>query len=646
VRRALLLLLALGCVLAVGRRLSAQSQLKQINDELVKIARTIAPSVVAIEFEPPRDRPGAYFRFDPEGRMAVKFGEDGPIVRDRPDDGPKEGGEGAFVLEGKDAERLARSYWAYVMGPAGLLPTHASGVIMSEDGLVLTSFDLRGPKDAVRMKVKLSDGRTFEGKLIGHDSRTRLAVVKIEARDLPSLALAEESPPMGSLVVSAGHAPGVGTNISLGVVSGANRVVTGGGAQPVGSSMQYAGLLQVTVPVNPSDVGGPVVDLDGHLVGVLHSSLTGRPGPPQAPLVDVPGGVRLRGGFYHGSDGLGGGAIQGVSFATPVGVIRRVYGSLKDGKAVAWGYLGIYFTVLEGQGGVVSKIIDDSPAAAAGLKKGDIIRSLAIPGQEALTLTGRPEEVAAFTQRIGWTEPGTEVTLGLIRAGRQEELKVTLGTAPERPHMDAPFFGGGDKMRFDPPKDLPRGRAWLGVVLGAAEGGVRVDGVSPLSPAERHGLQPGDVIIRIDKEKVETPEAVAESIMQHEPGDRIAIALKRGDVEVTAEVELGTQGVPALPRAVVPQRAFVGIEARNTDDGLRITRVLEDSPAGRAGLKTDDIILRAAEKEIAGMTDLKDVLRSLKPDDEITVTVRRGDKEIDVKVTLGAPPALERMRGR
>jgi S1-C subfamily serine protease len=321
-RRTLLVVLILAASAFAHRLLYGQSQLKQLNDELVQIARKLAPSVVDIEFE----------------------GVAGPRI---------------FRQEGGGERGQWRAEVQVDAGEGGTL--RGSGVIMTPDGFILTASDhLRGQGEP-RMKVTLADGRSFAGKLVGRDSRTGLAAVKIDVQGLSAVLVAEKSPPVGSLVVALGDTASVGKSMSLGVVSGTERVVGGEGPGVLGSSTQYAGLLQITNPVTPSDVGGLAADIDGRMVGMLQSSLTGR--PRLARLLEQPGapvGVQV-----FGLGAFGAPTVQGVSFATPVEVIRRVFDTLRRGEKVQWGYLGVYFTIAKNEGLRVSRLMPDGPAAAA-----------------------------------------------------------------------------------------------------------------------------------------------------------------------------------------------------------------------------------------------------------------------------------------
>jgi S1-C subfamily serine protease len=183
-------------------------------------------------------------------------------------------------------------------------------------------------------------------------------------------------------------------------------------------------------------------------------------------------------------------------------------------------------------------------------------------------------------------------------------------------------------------------RPWLGVQLEPGDAGPRVAAVMPMSPAQRHGLRVGDILTKVGGKDVRAAEDVTKEIEQHKPGERVSLTLQRGNEQIVAEVELGLQpGRPGAPLNVFrmpgEQRSYLGIEAKDAQDGLKITKVFEGSPADKAGLKCDDVILRVDDRDVAGLNDLRAIVRAHKPDDEITIAVKRLDRELDVKVKLG-----------
>ena len=614
-RRAIPLSLVLTLVFAVTGGLRAESRLKELNKELVEIAARVTPTVVAIEVPP---APAPKGELKPDARPDANG--------DRPFQGPWRG--------------LRRR----------IQPTiHASGVIMSADGAILTSADhFRGRTEA-KVTVTLSDGRRFPGKLLAKDLRTGLAAVKIDGNGLRAVKLAGQSPPAGSLIVACSHATGLGTTVRLGMISGTNRAVSGMGGALIGGGTRYTGLLQMTTPVSAWDLGGAVIDLDGNMVGMIHGAMTGR---ARAPRRVVRGGQGIH---VFQMEAFGDPTVQGVSFAMPVEAIARVFTTLRKGEKVQWGYLGLFFALEPGKGLWVRDVVKDGPAKAAGLQPKDVIRSLEIPGQQKLTFKGQSDDLKKFPRAIGWTAPGTVITLGITRDGRDMDLEVTLAAAPDVPERQAMVlphgefrWQPGDERMEDLLKNLRQwenrvgkhaaGPAQLGVETEPAEGGMRVAGVLEGTAAEKAGLRAGDVILRIGDAPTATVEGLRNEIQKHKPGDKVSLAIRRDDKEIVVEATLGAAEFPKLIEFRAAG-AYLGIEGEHTEDGLRIKRVLEDSPADKAGLKTGDIVLRADEKDIAGIGDLRDIIRRHKPGDEIAMSIHRNRKEIDLKVKLGRPPA-------
>ena len=608
-RRSLSVLAACALAVLATGVLTAQSTLDQLNNELVALAQKVSASVVEIEFT------GAA----PEGgRQVIQQGN---------------GAGGGMRLEIQVAPM-----------PGMMMPLRGSGIVMTSDGFILTSADhLRGGAD-VKAKVTLADGRTLDAAVVGRDARSGLAVLKVDAQNLTAIEIAEDTPPLGSLVVAMGDTAGVGKSLSLGIVSAANRSVAGLGG--LGNATQFPNLLQITNPVTPSDVGGLVADLKGRLVGVLHSSMTGR--PMVAQMMGNAGGAMVVGGDPgEGNNvrvfGLGfGGApqVSNVSFATPVGTVRTVFPVLRKGEKVAWGYLGVYYFAAQKDKGVaVARVVPDSPAAAAGIRDKDVLTSLTVPGKAAVKFTGDPRDVATLAQRVGDAGAGTEITLGIVRDGKPEDVKVKLGTAPEMAQQNEVVFEPNVR-EFEPRLDLLMRQPWLGMGLEAGKTGPRVVDVAPMSPAERHGIRKDDVIMRVGDVEVKTPEDVTKEIEKHKPGERVSLAIRRGNEDIVADVEIGLQpgrqGVAAEGiRRMLARQTWLGVEAKDTADGLVVTRVFEGSPAEKGGIKLNDVVVRVDDKDIAGLADLRDVVRGHAPDDAISIAVKRDGKELDLTVKLG-----------
>jgi serine protease Do len=363
------------------------------------------------------------------------------------------------------------------MLPGGGIPReqreHAlgSGVIVSPDGYVVTNNHVIA--HASEIEVMLPDRRTFKGKVVGADPQTDVAVIKVEATGLPAATWGDSSTlEPGDVVMAFGNPFGLNFTVTRGIVSAVGR--SGLGIE------SYEDFIQTDAAINPGNSGGALVDVRGRVVGINTAILSASSGP----------------------DGEGG--FNGVGFAIPSNVVKRVMESLiKTGK-VERGYLGVevtdlsqamaeQFKVPDVSGALVNDVTPGSPAAKAGLKAGDVVR----------TLDGkRVNSKDSLTFMVASSAPGQEVSLGILRDGQPLTLKVTLGTRPSnlavRGTGHAPSQG---TLRGITVQNLtPDLRDQLG--LPGELHGVVISGLDPSSPAAQEGLQAGDVIMDIGRKSV------------------------------------------------------------------------------------------------------------------------------------------------
>jgi serine protease Do len=347
-----------------------------------------------------------------------------------------------------------------------------SGVLVSPKGYILTNNHV--VSHATSIKVMLSDTRTFTAKIVGADPQTDIAVVKIEGKNLPTVPLGDSSTlHVGDIVMAFGNPFGLNFTVTRGAVSALNR--SEGGIESIQN------FIQTDAPINPGNSGGALVNVDGQVVGINTAILSGGGGP---------GG---EGGFI------------GIGFAIPINMAKHVMEDLiKTGK-VTRGYLGAEIQSLTGSlahafdvpdtsGALVQNVTPGGPADKAGLKNGDVIRKY--NGQ---TVTGAGQLVALVTD----TNPGTVVTLDILRAGKPLTVKVTLGERPStmgaRAGLSGPIKQGA--LQGITVQDLtPDLRQQFG--LPADTHGVLVNNLDPSSPAAQSGLKRGDVIESIDRQPV------------------------------------------------------------------------------------------------------------------------------------------------
>ena len=302
--------------------------------------------------------------------------------------------------------------------------SQGSGVIVDPDGIVLTNLHLVEDADAIN--VVLGDGTLLAGTLVGSDRETDLAVVRVEATDLPAMRL-DAAPPLrvGDVVLAIGNPFGVGQTVTQGIVSATRRRVAGGSA--------WQDFVQIDAAINPGNSGGALINPDGELVGVTTAVFRGggRGGD-----VGAPGEAS-----YGAADDAAGAPAEGIGFAIPAELLARVVPSIiADGRVVR-GWLGIgaddlpMFPALHrrvARGAVITGVLPDSPAARGGLRRQDVVTRLDGRAVEDAT------DLLLLVSSLG---PGTPIRLGIDRDGRAVELALTLDERPPptpRRHASGP----------------------------------------------------------------------------------------------------------------------------------------------------------------------------------------------------------------
>src|SRR5580692_11707339 len=269
-----------------------------------------------------------------------------------------------------------------------------SGVVVSPEGYILTNNHV--VDGATDVRVTLSDKREFKARVIGTDPKVDIAVIKIDAGDLPSIVVGDSSKiQIGDYALAVGNPFGVGKTVTMGIVSATGRTHMG--------IEEYEDFIQTDAPINPGNSGGALINDRGELIGINTAILT------------------------HGSEGN-----QGIGFAVPVNLARTVMDEiLKTGK-VTRAYLGIVpqdvtpaiakaFGVKEFTGALVGDVTANSPAQKSGLQNGDII----------LQLNGKPvTDANELRMNISMMAPGTSVNLKVLRNGASRDFTATLGELP------------------------------------------------------------------------------------------------------------------------------------------------------------------------------------------------------------------------
>ena len=404
--------------------------------------------------------------------------------------------EGLDIPEGTPLDEFFKHYFGEG-GPGGgqgeggqpsEVKSLGSGFIISADGYVLTNQHV--VKDADEIVVRLQDRRELVAKVVGSDKRSDIALLKIDANNLPVLNIgSSENLKVGSWVLAIGSPFGFDHSVTAGIVSAKGRSLP---------SDNYVPFIQTDVAINPGNSGGPLFNMDGQVVGV-NSQIYSRTG-----------------------------GSMGISFAIPIEVAMKVVAQLKTNGHVSRGWLGVQiqdvtrelaesFGMKKPQGALVSKVLPKSPAEAAGLQIGDII-----------TECNKQEIISSATlpPLVGNAKIGETATLTLIRQGQTKEVQVKIGILPEEeePVASAPEAGGKevDRLGLSVSGLTAEQREQLEVKLN----GVLVQDVKPGAALDA-GIRRGDVILRIQDQAVKDVKQFNDIVKGLPKGKSIAMLVQR-----------------------------------------------------------------------------------------------------------------------
>jgi serine protease Do len=360
-----------------------------------------------------------------------------------------------------------------------------SGFIISEDGYILTNDHV--VDDADKITVKLSDGREFSGEVRGLDPKLDLALIKIEAgEDLPVASLGEsDGIRVGEWVMAIGNPFGLEQTVTVGIVSAKGRTI---GAGP------YDDFIQTDASINPGNSGGPLFNMKGEVIGINTAIIAGG---------------------------------QGIGFAIPVNMAKQIIPQLRDDGHVTRGWLGVSVQAMNKEladsfglenthGALVSEVVKDSPAADAGLKRGDVI--LTFDGKMIKELNDLPQLVAA-------TAVDKTVKIEIYRDGKKREVKVKIGKLDE---------GKGGFVAEEKQEEGALGITIVDVTPELAaryslEGqeGVLVTRIDPGGPAAEANLRVGDLILEADGQDVDSVKSFKAILDGFREGNVLRLLIQR-----------------------------------------------------------------------------------------------------------------------
>ena len=377
--------------------------------------------------------------------------------------------------------------------PHGVQHAQGSGFLISADGLVLTNAHV--VDGAKEVTVKLSDHREYKAKVLGADKSSDIAVLKIDAHDLPAVTLGDSDKlGVGDYVLAIGEPFGLEETATAGIVSAKGRSLPGDG---------YVPFIQTDAAVNPGNSGGPLFDAGGSVVGINSQ-------------------------IYSNSGGY-----QGVSFAIPINLAVQVKDQIVKTGKVAHSRLGVEvqtldqsladsFKLTSPNGALVAKVVPDSAAAEAGIKVGDVI--LKFNGASIV-------DAGSLSQRVGAATPGQKASIEIWRGGKTLDLTATIGNAAT---LAAADDSSGDASQAKLGLALrplsPEERQQAGV-----PGGLLVEDAQ--GRAADAGIQQGDVVLSVDGTPVQSVAQLRKMVKDHDK--QIALLIQRGDARLFVPVTLG-----------------------------------------------------------------------------------------------------------
>ncbi len=398
-----------------------------------------------------------------------------------------------------------------------------SGSIVSPDGYILTANHVVNGADEIKVAIADDNKKEYTAKVIGTDPLTDVAVLKIDAKDLPAITLADSDQlEIGDTVLAIGNPFGLGQTVTMGIVSGLGRHGYG-----INGAHGYENFIQTDAAINPGNSGGALVDAEGRLVGINTWIATES------------------------------GGNEGIGFAVPANMARRSMERILKGGKVVRGYLGVLpeditpglaqdFNLSTQNGALVGDVVAGTPAEKAGIKPGDVI--VAFNGMDVSDAHG-------LQLAVSQCEPGSPATVKLIRDGAEQNISVTLATLPG-------LGGGNDSQQNSSDADNSTADALDGVTVTDLDRDVRqelkipdsvqgaiVTDVDQDSSAANDGLQKGDVIVEINRHPVSDADS-AVKLCKQAKGVQILVKVWRrnGDMAGTRFLSVDNTKKEAKPK--------------------------------------------------------------------------------------------------
>jgi serine protease Do len=372
-----------------------------------------------------------------------------------------------------------------------------SGFFISADGYAVTNNHV--VDHAKTVQVTMDDGSVYDAKVVGSDSKTDLALIKVDAnKSFPFVKFADRDPRVGDWVVAVGNPFGLGGTVTAGIVSARGRDIGSG---------PYDDYIQIDAPINKGNSGGPAFNMDGEVIGVNTAIFS-----------------------------PSGGSV-GIGFDIPAATAKMVVAQLKEHGRIDRAWLGVQIQPVtaeiadslglkKAEGAIVAQPQADSPASKAGIVAGDVITEI-----DGASIKDSRE----LARKVGMMAPGTKVKMTLVRKGEIKTLGLTLGQMPNEKQAKAETsddMSAGDTPRLGlnlaPAKD----------VAGSGDQGVAVVGVDPNGPAAERGIKTGDVILDVGGKAVTNTAEIRKALSDARTAGKNTVLLRVKTAEATRFVAL------------------------------------------------------------------------------------------------------------
>ena len=358
-----------------------------------------------------------------------------------------------------------------------------SGFLISADGYIVTNDHV--VRDAESIQVKLSNDKVYEAKVVGGDHKTDIAVIKINATDLPTVVLGDsEKLEVGQWAIAIGNPFGLDRTMTVGIISATGRTNMG--------IETYENFIQTDASINPGNSGGPLLNVYGEVIGINTAIVA---------------------------------SGQGIGFAIPINMAKTVFAQLIQKGSVSRGYMGVTiqpmteelaqsFGLKQTKGALVNDIIKGSPADKAGIRQGDVITS--INGTEVKD----PSHLQRLVAEAGI---GKAASVGVFRDGASLELKMTVASADTAPKD---LRGSGGSRNQESAGDL------LGLVVEDGEAGVIVADVAQGGRAAEAGIRRGDLIVSINRMRITDSAAYRRAVQSAGRSGSFTVLVRRGNASI------------------------------------------------------------------------------------------------------------------